>query len=135
MVTDIMRLKYQGQRKEQLRILFPRRDGTKWRIQEEIPMFENEEIPMFENEEIWKAANALKSCKTPGTDGIPVDMSYQNREWTVLLTLDIKNAFNSASCTGIVDQLRSKNISAYLLSSFRGRKSSLRGRTVDAGQV
>lgn len=41
--------------------------------------------------------------------------AYKNREFCVMITIDIKNAFNSAPWQGIVDQLKKQNISQYLI--------------------
>lgn len=56
---------------------------------------------------------------------------YKNRWFFVLITLDIKNMFNSTPWRSVVDKLVSKDISKYLLTIV---KSNLSDRKLLIGE-
>lgn len=48
----------------------------------------------------------------------------KNREFCILITLDIKNVFNMPKCAGIINELKRKDISPYLINIIASYLSS-----------
>lgn len=61
--------------------------------------------------------NAVQKVKT-WTDQIRAK-AYKNRECSVLIMLDIKNAFNTAPWDGIIEALKHKNFPLYIINTIK----------------